>query len=84
MPFLQPGHYLILSFKKRPVFFAIGDLQDKGAPILGPKMEILVPLAGQRFCRDHEIVSIESDLADLLTGQVGRLSNRRGHKGDWG
>ena len=79
--FPQLGHHLVLSVEKRAVFFAIGDLQDKGAPILSPKPEILIPLARQRFRRNHETIFILDDLASLLAGQVGGLGNHRCRKG---
>ncbi len=81
VPFPEPEHHLILSFQKRAVFFAIGNLQDKDASILGLKSEILIAFTRQRFGRDHEIVSIESELAGLLADQVRGLGNNRGHEG---
>ena len=79
--FPQLGHHLVLSFHKRAVFFAIGDLQDEGAPTLVPEAEILVTIAWQRFRRDHQTVFILSNLAGLLAGQVRGLGNNRGHEG---
>ena len=78
---MESFHDLILGFEKRAVFFAIGDLQYEGTPIVGPKSEILIPIAGQRFRRDHQTVFILSKLAGLLAGQVRELGNNRGHKG---
>jgi hypothetical protein len=78
---MESFHDLILGFEERAVFFAIGDLQYEGAPILGPKPEILITIAWQRFRRDHQTVFILSNLAGLLAAQVRGLGNNRGHEG---